>query len=298
MFSGTRCSIRCVHEPKQIRFKCRHSIISGYSKFYAEDTATYKINSYSLKICLYIIGIEPRVTLRQFHGDLVELPNLFQNRWGSLNSTWFALYKYPHIPSLNWIRNEGHFQRETLHLVSGICFPIKIRSPVLALFVNYLMNYLIYVSLVRDPISEFNYVIKSLTILCLVHIADDESGEKTVSVLLAGEESELTFIDHSCAEMTVSSDSFVAKRLLYTYYSPSVYIVKSWILLMLAFVKLKNKILSELEINKIYWNIYQTEIYFRCFISIKWLKYKIFKMKFYSIKISINFLPYMLYKRM
>ncbi|KAK2576912.1 hypothetical protein KPH14_005533 [Odynerus spinipes] len=31
---------------------------------------------------------------------------------------------------------------------------------------------------------------------------DDESGEKTVSVLLAGEESELTFIDHSCAEMT------------------------------------------------------------------------------------------------
>ncbi|KAL0100159.1 hypothetical protein PUN28_019533 [Cardiocondyla obscurior] len=31
---------------------------------------------------------------------------------------------------------------------------------------------------------------------------DDESGEKTVSVLLAGEESELTFIDHSCTEMT------------------------------------------------------------------------------------------------
>ncbi|KAG6797369.1 hypothetical protein HZU73_07440 [Apis mellifera caucasica] len=31
---------------------------------------------------------------------------------------------------------------------------------------------------------------------------DDESGEKTVSVLLAGEESELTFIDHSSAEMT------------------------------------------------------------------------------------------------
>ncbi|XP_076669647.1 uncharacterized protein LOC143369498 isoform X2 [Andrena cerasifolii] len=31
---------------------------------------------------------------------------------------------------------------------------------------------------------------------------DDESGEKTVSVLLAGEESELTFIDHSCAEKT------------------------------------------------------------------------------------------------
>ncbi|XP_031789421.1 probable serine/threonine-protein kinase nek3 isoform X3 [Nasonia vitripennis] len=31
---------------------------------------------------------------------------------------------------------------------------------------------------------------------------DDESGEKTVSVLLAGEESELTFIDHPCSEMT------------------------------------------------------------------------------------------------
>nr|XP_031839144.1 GTP-binding protein Rit2 [Nomia melanderi] len=34
---------------------------------------------------------------------------------------------------------------------------------------------------------------------------DDESGEKTVSVLLAGEESELTFIDHTCAEMTPES---------------------------------------------------------------------------------------------
>ncbi|XP_033210869.1 serine-rich adhesin for platelets-like isoform X2 [Belonocnema kinseyi] len=31
---------------------------------------------------------------------------------------------------------------------------------------------------------------------------DDESGEKTVSVLLNLEESELTFIDHSCSEMT------------------------------------------------------------------------------------------------
>lgn len=33
---------------------------------------------------------------------------------------------------------------------------------------------------------------------------DDESGEKSVSVLLNGEESELTFIDHSTAEMSVS----------------------------------------------------------------------------------------------
>lgn len=39
--------------------------------------------------------------------------------------------------------------------------------------------------------------------------ADDESGEKTVSVLLAGEESELTFIDHSCAEMMVSGVNIV-----------------------------------------------------------------------------------------
>lgn len=35
---------------------------------------------------------------------------------------------------------------------------------------------------------------------------DDESGEKSVSVLLNGEESELTFIDHSTAEMSVSYD--------------------------------------------------------------------------------------------
>lgn len=33
---------------------------------------------------------------------------------------------------------------------------------------------------------------------------DDESGEKAVSVLLSGEESELIFIDHSTTEMSVS----------------------------------------------------------------------------------------------
>lgn len=33
---------------------------------------------------------------------------------------------------------------------------------------------------------------------------DDDSGEKSVNVLLGGEESELTFIDHSYSDMTVS----------------------------------------------------------------------------------------------
>lgn len=35
-------------------------------------------------------------------------------------------------------------------------------------------------------------------------MADDDSGEKSVSVLLSGEESEMTFIDHAYIEMTVS----------------------------------------------------------------------------------------------
>lgn len=39
-------------------------------------------------------------------------------------------------------------------------------------------------------------------------VIDDESGEKSVSVLLNGEESELTFTDHSTVEMTVSFDLF------------------------------------------------------------------------------------------
>lgn len=34
---------------------------------------------------------------------------------------------------------------------------------------------------------------------------DDEFGEKTVSILLDGEESELIFIDHPANEMSVSS---------------------------------------------------------------------------------------------
>lgn len=37
---------------------------------------------------------------------------------------------------------------------------------------------------------------------------DDESGEKAVSVLLSGEESELIFIDHGYTDMTVSMGIF------------------------------------------------------------------------------------------
>jgi Rad/Gem-related GTP binding protein 1 len=36
---------------------------------------------------------------------------------------------------------------------------------------------------------------------------DDEFGEKTVSILLDGEESELIFIDHPAIEMSVSNKS-------------------------------------------------------------------------------------------
>jgi hypothetical protein len=42
--------------------------------------------------------------------------------------------------------------------------------------------------------------------------ADDEFGEKTVSVLLDGEESEMIFIDHPSAEMSVSVPCFKANR--------------------------------------------------------------------------------------
>jgi len=46
---------------------------------------------------------------------------------------------------------------------------------------------------------------KPIIISCLsIMITDDESGEKAVSVLLSGEESELIFIDHGYTEMTVS----------------------------------------------------------------------------------------------
>lgn len=48
-------------------------------------------------------------------------------------------------------------------------------------------------------------------------VSDDESGEKTVSVLLAGEESELTFIDHPCAEMAVSNTAFSPRLLARVY---------------------------------------------------------------------------------
>ncbi len=44
-------------------------------------------------------------------------------------------------------------------------------------------------------------------------IPDDDSGEKSVSVLLSGEESELVFIDHSSADMSVSIEYEYRRKL-------------------------------------------------------------------------------------
>jgi hypothetical protein len=41
-------------------------------------------------------------------------------------------------------------------------------------------------------------------IVYLSAVSDDEFGEKSVSVLLDGEESEMVFIDHPSSEMSVS----------------------------------------------------------------------------------------------
>ena len=40
------------------------------------------------------------------------------------------------------------------------------------------------------------------------YVTDDEFGEKSVCVLLDGEESELTFVDHPSSEMSVSISLF------------------------------------------------------------------------------------------
>lgn len=49
-------------------------------------------------------------------------------------------------------------------------------------------------------IIYFQYLCDKL----LITFADDEFGEKTVSILLDGEESEMVFIDHPSIEMSVS----------------------------------------------------------------------------------------------
>lgn len=48
-----------------------------------------------------------------------------------------------------------------------------------------------------------------------ITFADDEFGEKTVSILLDGEESEMVFIDHPSIEMSVST---------FSYFIPIVYV--------------------------------------------------------------------------
>lgn len=49
-------------------------------------------------------------------------------------------------------------------------------------------------------------------VLNTLYISDDEFGEKTVSILLDGEESEMVFIDHPHIEMSVSSSSKVLNQ--------------------------------------------------------------------------------------
>lgn len=41
-------------------------------------------------------------------------------------------------------------------------------------------------------------------LILYIFFSDDEFGEKTVSILLDGEESEMVFIDHPSTEMSVS----------------------------------------------------------------------------------------------
>ena len=48
------------------------------------------------------------------------------------------------------------------------------------------------------------------------HVTDDEFGEKSVCVLLDGEESELTFVDHPSSEMSVSILLFEAREISVT----------------------------------------------------------------------------------
>lgn len=59
-------------------------------------------------------------------------------------------------------------------------------------------------------------------------VSDDEFGEKSVSVLLDGEESELTFIDHPYSEMSVS---YII--LMFTYMSVALFSL-SYLLLVTA----------------------------------------------------------------
>lgn len=61
----------------------------------------------------------------------------------------------------------------------------------------------------KHPMVLMNW--KLLSSLLFVNdfpfVSDDESGEKAVSVLLAGEESELIFIDFSTSDISVSTIS-------------------------------------------------------------------------------------------
>lgn len=68
--------------------------------------------------------------------------------------------------------------------------------------------------------NPFPWIMDTIYRICLHFVfrfyTDDDSGEKSVSVLLSGEESELIFIDHPYAEMTVFicfvlSSNFVLK---------------------------------------------------------------------------------------
>lgn len=64
-------------------------------------------------------------------------------------------------------------------------------------------------------------------ILRLLHLTDDDSGEKSISVLLSGEESELVFMDHTFAEKKVSYHHSLFIYIKNEMYSTDIYIAFS-----------------------------------------------------------------------
>lgn len=60
-------------------------------------------------------------------------------------------------------------------------------------------------------IQEFQLYSTTFSTDLQLYVADDEFGEKTVSILLDGEESDMIFIDHPHVEMSVRIELFLAR---------------------------------------------------------------------------------------
>lgn len=155
---------------------------------------TYKINKIQTNLILLRFPFVP---------DSFVLPILWQ-----MNKTHADIVSYylviPVLVKRPWYHNSWHrniFIRTMLVWVSNTLFHVY-SNPHSTIITIYILHPLSYTLYTRKTVGNFTLI------SCVVFFwffADNEFGEKTVSILLDDDEASIIFIDHPFSEMSVST---------------------------------------------------------------------------------------------